>query len=197
VITDDAGALGLTFVGRETPVWRTLDSVYLDQAEHHFDEYVRAVLLGSVAAGGRYNPRGEFGALYTASDEDTAWEEVAARFRRQGVERLPPDMGVIALVLSAGRYADLTDAATRERWEVSEETLSAGDPTAGQAEQCHALARAVHAVGDFLAAPSARAGGSNLPLYPDRPDGQLAMSLAFALSKAPPDHLLQRTGDPW
>jgi len=109
---DDIGEMGLTWVGRPMEVVRVLESVYFDQAQHDFDKYVHRTLAASQAAGGRFNPPGEFGALYTASDTDTAWEEVAARFRRQGVSALPPEMGLLGLLITVGRYANLSDVDT-------------------------------------------------------------------------------------
>ena len=119
MLTDDIGEMGLTWVGRPMEVVRVLDPVYLDQAEHGFLEYVRSTLAASQTVGGRFNPPGEFGALYTASDTDTAWEEVAARFRRQGISGLPPEMGFIGIVITVGRFADLTDTDMAARWDVS------------------------------------------------------------------------------
>jgi hypothetical protein len=88
VIRDDLAEQGLTWVGRPLEVVRILDSVYLDQARNDFLGYVRGTLAVSQSLGGRFNPPGEFGALYTAGDEATAWEEVAARYRRQGFRLL-------------------------------------------------------------------------------------------------------------
>lgn len=73
---------------------RALDPVYLDQARASLAAYVATTLRYSQLAGGRYNPPGEFGALYTSDDETTAWEELAARFRREGIPALPSDMGL-------------------------------------------------------------------------------------------------------
>lgn len=105
-MTTADGVQGLTWVGRPLELVRALDAVYLDQARVNFDAYVFTTLRYSQAAGGRYNPPGEFGALYTSDDEATAWEEIAARFRRQGIAALPSDMGILGVLVPVGRYVD-------------------------------------------------------------------------------------------
>ena len=197
MLTDDIGDMGLTWVGRPMEVVRVLDPVYLDQAEHDFREYVRRTLAGSQAAGGRFNPPGEFGAIYTASDTATAWEEVAARFRRQGVPGLPPEMGFIGILITVGRFADLTDADTAARWDASPAVLTAQDPTPDERDICWAVGRAVRAVGDFLRSPSARGAGANIPIFADRERGDLRMEMQYGVRQAPPEHLRQHTNDPW
>lgn len=193
----DASEQGLTWVGRPLEVVRVLDSVYLDQARNDFPAYVRGTLAVSQSAGGRFNPPGEFGALYTAGDEATAWEEVAARFRRQGVRNLPPDMGVIGILITVGRFADLADEPTRGLWEISEAALTSSDPSPDERDACWALSRAVRAVADFLQSPSARADGVNIPLYADRENGDLRMEMQFAVRREVPADLRQTAQESW
>jgi RES domain-containing protein len=195
-LSDDADC-GVARVGRPKEVTRVLDPGYLDEARRSFREYVRRTLAASQAAGGRFNPPGEFGALYTAGDEATAWEEVAARFRRQGVTGLPPAMGLLRIAITGGRFADLTDPAARDCWDVSERALTAAEPSPDERERCWALARGVRAVADFLVAPAARAAGENVPLYPDREHGALRMTLRRAARRAPPAHLAQAAREAW
>lgn len=197
MLTDDIGEMGLTWVGRPMEVVRVLDPVYLDQAQHNFDEYVHRTLAASQAVGGRFNPPGEFGALYTASDHDTAWEEVAARFRRQGITGLPPRMGFLGILITVGRFADLVDPDIAAHWDVSGTVLSASDPTKDERDICWALGRAVRAVGDFLRSPSARATGANIPIFPDRDRGDLRMEMQYGDVQEPPGHLVQQTEEPW
>lgn len=194
---DDIAEQGLTWVGRPLEVVRILDSVYLDQARSDFRGYVRATLAGSQATGGRFNPLGEFGALYMASDDATAWEEVAARYRRQGIRGLPPDMGLIGVLITVGRFADLTDDETRRLWEVPLTALTSNDPSPEEKEVCWSVSRAVRAMADFLQSPSARADGMNVPLYPDRENGDLRMELQFADRRAVPAVLRQVAQESW
>jgi RES domain-containing protein len=188
---------GVTFLGYAVEVVRTTDRRYLDQARADFAGYVRQTLAANQAFGGRYNPPGEFGALYTASDEDTAWAEIAARFRREGIPGLPPEMGLLRILIQDGRYVDLTDADIRRAWDIDPAVLEAGAPTEQQRAACHAIGRAVRAVADFLLAPSARDDGANVPLYPDREGGGLVIDLSSASGARPPAHLAQVSHEPW
>ncbi|HEX5831613.1 MAG TPA: RES family NAD+ phosphorylase [Gemmatimonadaceae bacterium] len=197
MLRDSEECVGLTWVGRPLDLVRALDPVYLDQARADWPSYVATTLRFSQLAGGRYNPPGEFGALYTTNDDATAWEELAGRFRREGIPALPPEMGMLGILVTVGRYADLTDAATRTLWDADTGALAARSPTADERESCWTLARAVRAEGDFLQAPSARADGMNVPLYPDRERGTLRMELRFARRAVVPEHLRQRARESW
>lgn len=188
---------GLSFVGRPESLYRTTSALYADQARLDWNAYVCATLAGSQRAGGRFNPKGEFGALYTSEDEATAWAEAAARYRREGVLGLPQSMHLIRIVVEAGRFADLTEESVRSDFQIDRESLEAEDPTEGQKEACLKVARAVRAVADFLASPSARGAGSNVPLYPDRTDSELRTSFVAAVGGRVPNHLAQRAAEAW
>lgn len=194
---DDSVDDRLTWVGRPMELVRVAGSEYLDQARADFSDYVSRTLAASQAVGGRFNPPGEFGALYTASDEATAWEEAAARFRRQGVSGLPPDMGTVRIVVTVGRFAALTEPEVRKAWNVAEAALTADDPTTEEREICWAVARSVRAVGDFLTSPSARASGANVPLFANREGGQLDLDFHAARPGGIPPHLAQVTSESW
>jgi RES domain-containing protein len=172
-------------------------SVYVDEARHDFPTYLRQTLSASQAQGGRFNPPREFGALYTSADEETAWIEVAARYQREGIDGLPPDMGVLRLVVAAGRYADVTTDEGCAAWDVSHAALAESEPDEGQADVCWQLARAVRAVADAILAPSARAEGANMPLFPDRDASELALELQAVSHRAVPDRFLQRSHEAW
>ena len=188
---------GLTWVGRPLELVLALDSVYLDQARANLPAYVATTLRYSQLVGGKYNPPGEFGALYTSDDEETAWEELAARFRREGIRELPPDMGLLGILVPVGRYADLTDDATQAAWEIDAGALTAESPTEAERNACWAVARAVRVVADFLQAPSARADGMNVPLFPDREQSELRLELQFTRRSIVPEHLRQRPRESW
>ncbi|GJG89615.1 hypothetical protein tb265_47960 [Gemmatimonadetes bacterium T265] len=194
---DDAQDSGLTFVGAPLEITRTADPRFVDQARADFEGYVHRTLQASMGVGGRYNAPGTFGALYCASDEATAWEEVAARYRREGIPGLPPAMGLLRILVTDGRYADLTDPDVVGAWGFDAAALHADAPSDAQRAECHHVGAAVRAVADFLAAPSARAGGQNVPLFPDREGGELLMRLQQARAAAPPAHLQQFTREAW
>lgn len=80
---------GLSFVGSPATLYRATGAAYADQARYTWGAYISATLVGSQAVGGRFNPQGEFGALYTADDEATAWEETAARWAREDSQVFP------------------------------------------------------------------------------------------------------------
>jgi RES domain-containing protein len=188
---------GLSFVGRPETVYRITTPVYADQARLDWTAYVSATLAGSQRAGGRFNPKGEFGALYTSDDEATAWEETAARFAREGVSGLPDNMRLLQITIEAGRYADLWKESVQKDFEITLDALVSKVPTEEQNEACLRLARAVRALADFLTSPSARGPGSNVALYPDSEGSGLRLSFAGAAARRVPAHLVQRAAEAW
>ena len=173
-----------------------LNAAYVDQARLHFELYLRDTLAASQRVGGRFNPPGEFGALYTASDSETAWAEVAARFQREGIPGLPPEMGILGLLITGGRFADLCEADVRARWDIEERTLVSVDDRRDR-DRRWSLGRAVRALGDFLRSPSARRDGANIALFVDREGRQLAMTVQFIRREAVPDRLAQKPNETW
>lgn len=188
---------GLTLVGAPMEVVRATDTRYLDQARSNFPDYVARTLMANMAMGGRYNPPGRFGALYCASDEETAWAEIDARFRREGIPGLPPVMGLLRIVITDGRYADLTDSSVVALWGFDRHALVSRHPDASQQAHCHDIGSAVRPLGDFLLAPSARADGENIPVFADRENGGLIWNLTAARAAAVPGDLAQRASESW
>ncbi|HEX5634544.1 MAG TPA: RES family NAD+ phosphorylase [Gemmatimonadales bacterium] len=186
---------GLRSVGSPVELYRVTDAVYGDQALADWAAYVRRTLAASMAAGGRFNPPCEFGAVYTATDERTAWAEVAARYAREGVRGLPAATSVLRIVVLAGSHVDLVDERTREAWGATRAMLVADDGI--HVAACHALGRAVRAVADFFESPSARGAGANVPLFADRDDGELRMDLAGVDRRPVPEALRQRSRERW
>lgn len=197
MLPDDLGDAGLTRVGLPMEVVRTLDPVYLDQARADFEDYLRKTLSASQTSGGRFNPPGEFGALYTASDEDTAWAEAAARFTREGVDGLPPEMGMLRILITTGIFADSTSEDALRTWKLDENALITANPIESDRDACWSTARAVRAMADFLVSRSARAAGHNIPLFTDREGGELELSLRAASKRRPPDDFLQEPRESW
>lgn len=89
--------------------------------------------------------------------------------------------------------------AIRDRWAVAASTrrAQAQAPAPEELERCWALARAIRAVADFLAAPSARADGENIPLFADREHGELYLAMPYADRRAVPSHLVQVARESW
>lgn len=176
-----------------------VDPLYADHARNDFATYVQRTLAYSQADGGRYNPPGEFGAIYTASDEATAWRELHARFAREGIHGLPRQWGLLRILVTDGKFADIRDPAVCLAWGVDPAALIAADPSPAQQEACWQLARDVRAVADFLRAPSARGDGENIPLFIGaRPTATLAFRLSGVdTTRTTPDYLWQRPQESW
>jgi RES domain-containing protein len=196
-VPDDQDVSETRFVGAPEELVRALDPRYLDSARTDFPSYVSATLSGRMRAGGRYNPPGEFGAIYCADSHQTMWEEIDARYRREGVPGLPPRVGVLRIQIRAGHVVDLYESSVCALWHVDPAPLIATHPTASQVAECHALGRAARAVADLLVAPSARAEGSNYAVFPDRTNSELAWQLIAAGVEEPPAALRQRSSKEW
>lgn len=196
-MSDDREEDGLTFVGAPMDVVRAVDLRFLDQARLNFADYVTRTLLANMACGGRYNAPCSFGALYCANDEGTAWAELAARFAREGIPGLPPSMGLLRIQIRDGRYADLTDGDVAALWECDRDALTATTPTTEQLDRCRSIGASVRSVGDFLVAPSARAEGENIALFPHREHTGLMWELIGARASAVPDAYVQHPTEAW
>lgn len=193
----DDKTTGLRYIGSPVEFFRLTDRVYAEQALEHWETYVHRTLQASIAAGGRFNARNEFGALYAASDEDTAWLEIAARFEREGVSGLPPSMGLLRIAVLAGRYVDLTTATARKQWELPLAALTATTPTRAEEAACRRAGAAIRMVADFLQSPSARGPGRNVPIFADREDSELHMRLEGVVYREPPQGLRQQAREQW
>lgn len=190
---------GLEYIGLAETFVRVAEGRYAEQALNDFPTYVRTTLSHNLRVGGRYNAPGEFGALYTASDEETSWAELAARFRREGIPGLPPTMGMIRVLVTSGQFANIGEESVRVEWGVDLRAIAAEEPTLAEEEHCHAVGRQLRAVADFLRAPSARAGGQNIPLFVDgRADAELVFDLYSAEPRrSTPVALRQRSEEEW
>ncbi|MCU0646479.1 MAG: RES family NAD+ phosphorylase [Gemmatimonadaceae bacterium] len=189
----------LAFTGAPEELIRVVDPRYADDARADFTAYVVTTLQHNPRVGGRFNPPGEFGALYMTSDEATAWAELHARFLREGVPGLPSRMGVLRVLLRAGRFVDLTDANACAAWGVLPATLVANHPPDEEREACWRVARDIRSVADFLRAPSARAAGSNVPLFVrGRRDSEWVFELIAAdAARVTPESLRQVSTESW
>lgn len=116
-------------------------------------------------AGGRFNPAGEFGAVYVALDEETALAELGRRIDRTGLPRkhFRPRM-MLRLRAGLGRVLDLTDPGVRTEWGVSADEIRAPDWAAAQG-----IARRAREEGyTAIRFPSAAGAGENLAIFLDR-----------------------------
>jgi RES domain-containing protein len=137
---------------------------------------------GGRKAGGRYNARGSFRALYNAIDMETAMSESLAYSRQQGI----PDANVLPLTFVCVRASYLkvlnfTDGKVRQTLGISKERLLQpwrAEQEAGREALTQAMGRLARASGfQAILYDSAQVrGGRNLVVFPDRVQvGQLRL----------------------
>lgn len=123
-------------------------------------------LAGSRRVGGRFNPAGEFGAIYLSLDLETAVAELVRRADRTGVEldQLLPRV-LLTIDVRLQKILDLTDTEVRDNWGVTKEDLASDDH-----RLCRDVGRAARRAGyEAILFPSAaRESGRNLAVFLDR-----------------------------
>ncbi len=132
---------------------------------HISSQYDTLDSSGSLRAGGRWNPKGEFGALYTALDEETALAELLRLAQRQGLtldDLAPRDL--VDVQVSLTKVLDLTDKKILEQIGVKENEIVSNDVSL-----CLDISRLAHrAEFEGILAPSATKKGPILVVFPDR-----------------------------
>lgn len=125
-------------------------------AERDFGGFLARAADSNLREGGRFNPAGEFGAVYLSLDAETAVAESSEA------------EAVLVLAARLRRVLALDDPEVQARWKVSADALCAADYG-----PCQSLARAARAAGyDAVRSASARAAGLNLGIWWDaRADG--------------------------
>jgi RES domain-containing protein len=135
------------------------------QSRPRYAEATERTLAASARAGGRFNPAGEFGALYVSLDPDTPLRELrrqAARDHADILALLPRTL--FALDVNLHRVLDLTREEIRARCLLSAEALAADDWSA-----CQAVARRARDDGyEAIRFPSATGEGENLAIFMDQ-----------------------------
>lgn len=116
-------------------------TVYRQCAPDHTD--LAITLANDHRHGGRFNPPGEFGAVYVAVERATALRELArqAEFLGFAVEELLP-RAMLRLQLHIRRVLDLTDESVCRAW-----GLAGADMTELQHDECWEIARAAYRSG--------------------------------------------------
>ncbi|MFQ5853941.1 MAG: RES family NAD+ phosphorylase, partial [Candidatus Binatia bacterium] len=132
---------------------------------HVSSEYDALDSSGSLKAGGRWNPPGEYGVLYTALDEETVKAELERLAERQGLtldDLAPRDL--VSIEVSVSKVLDLTDNKTLEQIGVGENEIVGNDVSL-----CLEISRrARRAIFEAILAPSATGKGPILVIFPDR-----------------------------
>lgn len=140
-------------------------TVYRHAAPHHA-EIGSALLDASRRAGGRFNPEGEFGAVYLSLDRDTVRAELRRRADRSGIplEDLIPRV-LLRVHVQLRRVLDLRDREVRRSWGLDEGTITGAD-----FGPCQAAGRAAREAGfEAILYPSAALpSGTNLVVFFDR-----------------------------
>lgn len=120
----------------------------------------------AAALGGRYNPPGEFGAVYASASRDDALRELDRRAARLGLERsdLLPRV-ILTLELRVEHLLDLTDATLRAEWGASLEDLTHDTDY----RRCHEIARSARRAGyEAVRFPAFDGDGVNCAVFLDR-----------------------------
>lgn len=122
---------------------------------------------GSLKAGGRYNPPGGFGALYTSLDAGTAAAEVAKSLRTRGINPGEYPAGAwwtYEVEVKLDAVLDLTDADVLRRLGIPANALTGSDIRETRRIAAEARRAGFQAV---LAPSAATAGGRNLIIFAD------------------------------
>lgn len=116
----------------------------------------------SRSAGGRWNPLGEFGALYTTTVEDDIEREMERAAEKRGItpkDLLPRE--IVTIAVSLHKVLDLTDPAILRAIKFNADEL-----TEDTYERTCDLARVVNKAGiEGIVVPSAIGRGKNLVIY--------------------------------
>jgi RES domain-containing protein len=123
---------------------------------------------GSLKAGGRFNPPGEFGALYTSLESATAAQEMARGLRQRGIDPQQFPEGawwVYELEVELESVLDLTDPNVLERIGIQQDSLTGAEINATREIAAQAREQGFEA----LLVPSAAVPSSkNLVVFLDR-----------------------------
>ncbi len=120
---------------------------------------------GALRYGGRWNPEGEFEALYASLSEAALRAEMERQLARSGVPRLRFfPRRVVELEVEFEKMADLTRASTRRRL-----GITLGDMRGDDLSKCQRLAARLREEGwQAILYPSAAGKGTHMVVFPDR-----------------------------
>ena len=139
--------------------------VVFRQSSPRYAEISDRTLLASLRVGGRFNPAGEFGAIYLSLDPDTPFRELHRQAEKGGIGL--PALLPRTLFAAEARVQRVVDLACRggaADWGLTEAGLRADDWAA-----CQLVARQARTMGyEAIRFPSATGAGENLAVFLDR-----------------------------
>lgn len=147
------------------PCESTFAGAVFRQSSPRYAEITDRTLLASFGTGGRFNPTGEFGAIYVSLDPETPFREL----RRQAVKAGLDVLDLLPRTLFAAetrlqRVLDLACADVPPRFRISARALTSDDWSA-----CQEVARrSRHAGYEAIRFPSPTGSGENLAIFLDR-----------------------------
>jgi RES domain-containing protein len=149
----------------ERPCESSFAGAVFRQSAPRYAEITERTLSASARAGGRFNPAGEFGAIYVSLDPDTPLRELRRQAAHAGAEVaafLPRTL--FAAEARLQRVVDLACGDGPREWGLSAAGLSSDDWT-----ECQRVARRARADGyEAIRFPSATGAGENLAIFLDR-----------------------------
>ncbi len=117
-------------------------------------------VVGSLILGGRYNPKGEFGALYLSDSSGTSWAEIKRKDSNARVEDYP----IFSISIDLHKVLDLTDESVCEALKKRRGTDLIGE----NRTETQAMGKAVREAGfEGILAPAAVGGGKTLAVFMD------------------------------
>jgi len=131
---------------------------------HLSSQYDALDISGSLKAGGRWNPQGEYGVLYAGLNGETAKAELERLAERQGLtlEDLAP-RHLVSIQVSLSKVLDLTNKRTLEQLGISERNLTGNDVSL-----CLEISRLARRAGfEAILAASATKKGTALVVFSD------------------------------
>ena len=110
---------------------REIKEKYLDTARRDFQKYLLDTLVGSMRVGNRFNPAGEFGAIYMSLDPETPLRELYRAYMRTADTSNPEDIAagrvLLTVDVSIQRSVNLSDASECKAWGITPTALSGDD----------------------------------------------------------------------
>lgn len=147
------------------PCEPTFSGAVYRQAPPRYAEITTRTLLASLGIGGRFNPAGEFGALYVSLDPDTPFRELRRQAMKAGLEVLDfLPRTLFAAETRLQRVLDLACADVPVDYRIPPDALRSDDWAA-----CQNVARRARRAGyEAIRFPSATGAGENMAIFVDR-----------------------------